>query len=58
VSTAEALVLHEDRVFDSDPTVRRTARELYAETRALPIVSPHGHVDARLLADDAPFPEL
>ena len=50
-------MLHPDRGFDPDPTVRRTARELYDETRDLPIVSPHGHVDPRLLADDAPFPD-
>ena len=49
--------MHEDRCFDPDPGVRRVARELYAETRDLPIVSPHGHVDPRLLADDEPFPE-
>jgi glucuronate isomerase len=52
-----ALVLHEDRFFDSDAEVRRVARELYAQTKALPIISPHGHVDARLLAEDAPFAE-
>lgn len=51
------LVLHEDRYFDPDPTVRRVARELHEATRTLPIVSPHGHVEAQLLADDAPFPE-
>jgi glucuronate isomerase len=56
-SAAAALVLHEDRCFDPEPGVRRIARELYAGTRDLPIISPHGHVDARLLADDAPFPE-
>jgi glucuronate isomerase len=54
---AGALVLHEDRFFDPEPGVRRIARELYAGTRDLPIVSPHGHVDPRLLADDEPFPE-
>lgn len=37
--------------------MRRVARALYEETRGLPIVSPHGHVDARLLAEDAPFAE-
>jgi len=52
-----ASVLHEDRFFDSDPAVRRVARVLYEETRGLPIVSPHGHVDAGILADDSPFPE-
>jgi glucuronate isomerase len=37
--------------------VRRVARALYEETRDLPIVSPHGHVDPRILAENAPFPE-
>lgn len=54
---AEPLVLHEDRFFDPDPGIRRVARELYAETRTLPLVCPHGHVDPRLLAENAPFPE-
>jgi glucuronate isomerase len=47
--------MHPDRCFDADTTVRRIARELYAETHALPIVSPHGHVDPRLLATNEPF---
>jgi len=41
--------MHPDRCFDAEPDIRRVARELYEGTRALPIVSPHGHVDARLL---------
>jgi len=51
------MVLHEDRFFDPDPAVRRVARELYEETRRLPIVSPHGHVDPRILATNEPFAE-
>jgi glucuronate isomerase len=51
------LILNPDRYFDPDPSVRRVARALYEETRALPILSPHGHVDARILAENAPFPE-
>ncbi|HMI56205.1 MAG TPA: glucuronate isomerase, partial [Gemmatimonadaceae bacterium] len=47
--------LHEDRYFDSDPTIRRHARSLYEETRALPIISPHGHVDAAILARNEAF---
>jgi glucuronate isomerase len=47
--------LHEDRYLDPDPIVRRYARALYDETRALPIVSPHGHVDPAILASDEPF---
>ena len=53
----EPLDLHEDRFFDPDPAVRRHARTLYDETRALPLVCPHGHVDPAMLADDTPFPE-
>ena len=49
--------LNPDRFFDPDPSVRRVARALYEETKGLPIVSPHGHVDARILAENAPFPE-
>ncbi|OLC09428.1 MAG: hypothetical protein AUH41_05200 [Gemmatimonadetes bacterium 13_1_40CM_66_11] len=37
--------------------MRRVARALYEETRDLPIVSPHGHVDPRILAENAPFSE-
>jgi glucuronate isomerase len=47
--------LHEDRYFDSDPIVRRHARTLYEETRALPIVSPHGHVDPAVLEFNEAF---
>ncbi len=57
VGRPDPLVLHEDRFFDSDPAVRSIARELYAGTRSLPIIAPHGHVDARLLAENEPFPE-
>lgn len=51
------LELHEDRYFDPTPAVRRIARQLYDETRDLPIVGPHGHVEPRILAEDTPFPE-
>lgn len=56
-SAHRPLLLDSDRCFDPDPAVRRIARTLYEETRTLPIVSPHGHVDPALLAEDAPFPE-
>ena len=44
--------LPEDRYFDPDPAQRRFAMELYKSVAHLPIVSPHGHVDPRLLADE------
>src|ERR1043166_4847130 len=53
----EPLALDPDRFFDPDLTVRRIARELYDETRTLPLICPHGHVDPRILAEDSPFPE-
>src|SRR5262245_26204733 len=53
----DPLVLHEDRFFDPDAHVRRIARELYDQTRHLPLVCPHGHVDPRVLAENEPFPE-
>ena len=51
------LRLHPDRFFDSDPAIRRVARELYSETHDLPLVCPHGHVDPALLARNSSFPE-
>lgn len=49
-------LLDPDRFFAPDPGQRHVARELYDCIRELPIVSPHGHVDPRLLADaDATF---
>ena len=41
-----------DRLFDPEPAQRRVARELYECVADLPIVSPHGHVDPALLADE------
>ena len=43
-------------MFAPDPSRRRVARDLYNVIAELPIISPHGHVDPRLLADpDATF---
>ncbi|MCU1479507.1 MAG: glucuronate isomerase, partial [Subtercola sp.] len=44
-----------DRLLPSEPALRRTARELYDSVSGLPIISPHGHVPARLLAENRPF---
>jgi glucuronate isomerase len=54
---ADSLTLHPDRFFDPDPAIRRAARAVYDETRALPLICPHGHVDPWLLANNAPFSE-
>ena len=49
------LTVHPDRLLPAEPALRDVARRLYAAVRDLPIVSPHGHVDPRVLLDDAPF---
>jgi len=43
--------MNPDRFFSPDPATRAIARDLYQTVAALPIVSPHGHVDPRLFAD-------
>ncbi len=48
--------LDPDRFFDPDPMQRQVARELYETVADLPIISPHGHVDPSLFAEeDATF---
>jgi glucuronate isomerase len=49
------LALHPDRLFPTTSPARDVAREIYEQVRSLPILSPHGHLDARLFADDEPF---
>jgi glucuronate isomerase len=51
----DRLTLHPDRLLPPEPGVRAIARRLYEAVRDLPIISPHGHVDPRLLVDDRPF---
>jgi len=46
-----------DLLLPVEPRTRDVARTLFEHARGLPIVSPHGHVDPWLLADDAPFPD-
>ena len=45
--------MHPDRLFSPDPLTRRTARALYESVSALPLICPHGHVDAHLFSDPA-----
>ena len=44
-----------DLLFAADPRQRDIARELHALVRDKPLISPHGHVDPGILADDEPF---
>jgi glucuronate isomerase len=50
-------MLHPDRLFPADERTRAIARELHRHTTGLPLVSPHGHVDPRLLSENRPFPD-
>jgi glucuronate isomerase len=43
--------LSPDRCFHPDPAQRDLARQLYATVKDLPLICPHGHVPAALLAD-------
>ena len=49
-------MMHEDRLFPADPGLRNIARRLYTAVRDLPIISPHGHTDARWYAENIAFP--
>jgi glucuronate isomerase len=50
------MLMNSNRFFNPDPAVRKIASQLYASVKDLPIVSPHGHVDPKILADNQPFP--
>ena len=50
-------ILNEYRFFDPDEKIRKIAFDLYSNVKNLPIISPHGHVDPALLANNEPFPD-
>jgi len=54
---SKPLILHEDRYFSSDPVQRDIARALYQKARDLPLISPHGHVEPKMLFENTPFPD-
>lgn len=49
------LALHPDRLFPAEEHQRSVARSLFAEIERLPIISPHGHLDAGLFVTNEPF---
>ncbi|MFD1717607.1 glucuronate isomerase [Georgenia deserti] len=53
---SEAWVLHPDRALPAGE-LRPLAKEIYAATAGLPLVSMHGHVDVGVFAQDRPFPD-
>ncbi|MFN2302441.1 MAG: glucuronate isomerase [Anaerolineales bacterium] len=42
---------HDYRFFDPNPPLMMLARDLYAQVKDLPIISPHGHVDPALFSE-------
>jgi glucuronate isomerase len=50
-------LLHQDRLFPAEEKTRAIARRLYSGIKNLPIVSPHGHTQARWFAGNEPFPD-
>jgi len=53
--TDAALGPHPDRLFPANPGTRAIARRLFQTVESLPIISPHGHLDAEMLAADDPL---
>ncbi|GAB3915077.1 uronate isomerase [Microlunatus endophyticus] len=50
-----ALAPHPDRLLPADTGLRDLARSIYQQVSGAPIYSPHGHVDAAVLAENRPF---
>jgi len=50
-----ALSLDPDRALPFPAEQRSVAREIYAETKDLPLICMHGHVEPEAFADDTPF---
>jgi glucuronate isomerase len=51
------MLLHPDRLFPADPTLRQLARRLCVSAQSLPIISPHGHTQAAWFAANTPLPD-
>jgi glucuronate isomerase len=45
------------RLLPAETRTRSIARDLLDRVENLPIISPHGHVDPTILAEDTPFPD-
>ena len=53
----QSIAAHPDRLLPADPGTRSIARSLLERVQDLPIISPHGHVDAAVIEQDTPFPD-
>lgn len=54
---SQSIASHPDRLLPADPGTRSIARDLLARVQDLPIISPHGHVDAAVIEQNTPFPD-
>ncbi len=57
MSMSESIAVHPDRLLPADPRTRSIARSLLERVQDLPIISPHGHVDAAVIEQNTPFPD-
>ncbi len=55
MASGEELALHPDRLFPPEQAQRRVARSIFTEIEHLPVISPHGHLDAGLFVRDQAF---
>jgi len=55
ITSARRLAPHPDRLLPADRGLRDLARSIYQQVAGAPIYSPHGHVDAAIIADNRPF---
>ena len=53
----QPIAVNPDRLLPAEPGTRRIARDLLQRVQDLPIISPHGHVDAAVLEQNTPFPD-
>lgn len=54
---SQSIASHPDRLLPADPGTRSIARDLLARVQDLPIISPHGHVDAAVIEHNTAFPD-
>ena len=51
------LILNPERYFSSNTKERKIAGDLFNIIKDLPILSPHGHTDPKMFAENTPFPD-
>ena len=54
---SQSIAANPDRLLPADPGTRSIARSLLERVQDLPIISPHGHVDAAVIENNTPFPD-